>query len=150
MKKLLANVMMVPFFRSMRPARLLPFLLCAGVLLPGTARAQKDASLSKPGFIVLDAAQEEALARSAAPAQVSQDAALWLLVDGAFREVSPGTNGNACVVMRSFPESLEPVCYDAEGAKTILPIEIRRFQLRNAGHDWPSIDRTILTEIEKG
>jgi hypothetical protein len=134
----------------MRPVFFLACLLWTNALAPSTALAQKDASLSKPGYVMLDAPREEALARSAAPAHVSRDAALWLLVDGAFREVSPGSNGNACVVMRSFPESVEPVCYDAEGAKTILQIEIRRFQLRNAGHDWTAIDRMIRAEIDEG
>ena len=65
------------------------------------------------------------MARSAGPATVSSGATVWAVRDGRYEVAQEGTNGNHCFVARTWAESMEPVCYDAEGARTILPIEIR-------------------------
>ena len=35
-----------------------------------------------------------------------------------------GSSDAVCVVNRSWPESLEPECFDAEAAATIMPMEL--------------------------
>lgn len=73
------------------------------------------------------------LARSAAPASVSEQATIYIFVDGKYEVGEPGTNGNACYVSRSWPESLEPHCFDAEGARTIMRLEMHGVELAHAG-----------------
>ncbi len=54
------------------------------------------------------------------------------------------------MVSRSRPESLEPICYDAEATRTILPMEIRRVEMRLAGASPDAIDAEIATGIGRG
>jgi hypothetical protein len=87
--------------------------------------------------------REIALARSAAPADVSRDATVMILTDRGFEIAEKGSNGVTCVVNRSQPESLEPHCFDAEGSATVLPIELRRTEMLREGRTNEEIDREI-------
>ena len=98
--------------------------------LAATGAAAQMENLEGTGFVPLDEAEEIVLARSAAPAEVSANATIWAIRDGRYTIVVEG-NANHCFVARTYPKSMEPVCYDPEAAKTILPIEIRRFELRH-------------------
>lgn len=100
--------------------------------------------------IRLPEAEEIRLARSAAPANVSADATIWVWRDGAFEIAIHGTNGNACMVSRSRAASLEPICYDGEGARTVLPIERLHVRLRLDGLSPEAIDAEIRRRIENG
>ena len=91
--------------------------------------------------------EEISLARSAAPAHVSEDATVLVLRDGRYEVVVEGTTDVTCIVARSRPGSLEPICYDAEASKTILAIEIRSNELRLAGEAREDIDREIAEAI---
>ncbi|MEN8145590.1 MAG: hypothetical protein ABFS14_11630 [Gemmatimonadota bacterium] len=61
-----------------------------------------------------------------------------------------GSNGVTCLVSRSQPLSIEPICYDSEASKTILPREVRRVELRLAGLSPEEIDRQIEQAIGSG
>jgi hypothetical protein len=87
--------------------------------------------------------REIALARSAAPPEVSRDAKVLVLTERGFEVADSGSNGVTCVVNRSRPESLEPHCFDAEGSASVLPIELRRTELLRAGKGPAEIDREI-------
>ena len=84
-------------------------------------------------YVRLAEAHEIALARSAAPAAVSDRATIWVLRDGQYRIAVEGEGENHCFVARSTPLSLEPICYDAEAAASVLPWEIEHFRLRTSG-----------------
>jgi hypothetical protein len=94
--------------------------------------------------------REIALARSAAPPGVSDSAAIWVLGTQGYELAVPGTNGNACYVGRDWLESLEPHCFDAEGAATILPIGLHRIGLLHAGRSLAEADREIADGIASG
>jgi hypothetical protein len=86
-----------------------------------------------PGAVRFSRDEEIRLARSAAPASVSDSATVLVLEGGRFAVGVAGTNGVTCLVNRSQPLSVEPHCYDREGAETILKMEIARTELRLAG-----------------
>ena len=94
--------------------------------------------------------EEIGLARSAAPAHVSEGATVLVLRDGQYKVVVEGTTDVTCLVGRSRPGSLEPICYDAEASKTILAIEIRLNELRLVGEAREDIDRKIAEAIGRG
>ena len=94
--------------------------------------------------------EEIRLALSAAPSEVSRDADVWVLRRGGHVKVKSGTSGIACMVSRDHPESLYPICYDAEAARTILPIALRESQLREKGMDDAAIEAGIKAAIERG
>ena len=100
----------------------------------------------------LPVAEEIALARSAAPASVSAAATVLVLEEGAKRWVvgAEGTNGATCYVSRTWAGSLEPHCFDPEGARTILPIHLRTSEMGHAGATQEEIDREIEAGIAAG
>lgn len=128
-------------------SRLFVLLSSASLAIPRPVLAQV---AGDTGYVVLAEAREIALARSAAPAQVSAQATVWTLEAGRYQIAVRGTNGNHCFVARTWPRSLEPVCYDPEGARTILPLEIRRFDLRRQGLGAEEIDRAVDEAIDRG
>ena len=93
---------------------------------------------------------EIALARSAGPAAVTQGARVYLLISTGYAVADSGSTGAACYVSRSWPESLEPHCFDSEGAVTILPMEMRRVELLAAGRSMDEVEREIADGIIAG
>ena len=114
-----------------------------------SARGQEN-NLEGPGYIRLDTDRELALARSAAPNTVSEHATIWVLSEGEYQISIDGSNGNHCLVMRSYPKSLEPICYNRAGSESIMLIELHRFALRNRGLSWAEIDLSVEDKIAQG
>jgi hypothetical protein len=100
--------------------------------------------------VVLPRDQEIALARSAAPPAFARNARVWVFTGTGYVVAEAGASGVVCYVGRGWPESLEPHCFDPEGAETILPIEIRRVELRTAGKDSAEVERDIAAGLATG
>ncbi len=112
--------------------------------LAGTVHAQ--AALP----VLLPAEREVALARSAAPAELSTGASVYVLQRGGHVKTIAGSNGAACIVARDHPESLYPICFDPEAARTMLPVELERQRLRERGVAEDSIVARIKAGFEAG
>jgi hypothetical protein len=109
-------------------------LLTAAVLavLAATARplaAQKSPDLAP--YLIPDRGAEVALARTAAPANVSDSATVLVLTRTGFVEAAKGTNGFTCLVARSFngsfsdpafwsPKVRAPHCLNPAASRTVL------------------------------
>jgi len=102
------------------------------LLLPCGLAAQEVTGPPGPRLL-LERDHEVRLARSAAPASVSAGARVWLFENGTYVAADSGGNGVECYVSRSWPESLEPHCFDEEGARTIMRLEMRAVELAHAG-----------------
>jgi hypothetical protein len=118
------------------------------VALPAAAQSA-GAGRSGPR-IMLPRDQEVTLARSAAPAQVSGAATVMVFTERGFTVAEEGTNGVTCIVSRSYPQSLEPHCFDAEASATIMPIEMRQNELLREGRSQEEIDREIAEGLLRG
>lgn len=132
-------------------ARLAAFSALAVMLTPTHGVAQSAfATTDATRPTRLDRATEIALAKSAAPANVSADATIYVLDGQDWVVAEEGTNGVECWVSRSRPGSLEPHCFDQEGARTILPIHMfkARQQLRGVAPD--EIEREVAEGISNG
>jgi hypothetical protein len=100
---------------------------------------------------VLDPAYETALARSAAPPEVSADATVLLYRPGVgFAVGTRGAGDVTCLVNRSRAHALEPHCFDREGSETILRIHLREAELRERGLDAEAIQADIDRGIRSG
>jgi hypothetical protein len=99
---------------------------------------------------LLEPDHEIALARSAAPEALTAAAAIYVLGDSGYAEAVAGTNGMACYVSRSWPSSLEPHCFDAEGAATVMRIQMRRTELLHRGTPEHEADRLIGADLASG
>jgi hypothetical protein len=78
-------------------------------------------------------AEEIALALSALPESMRATAAVHVLGPKGYRRVREGTSGVNCLVERERPDTQEPICWDAEGSDTIMPIAYARAEWRIAG-----------------
>src|SRR5262249_1975936 len=115
------------------------------VLLP-LSSASPQSSPSGPRAM-LPRRHEIALARSAAPAEVSRHATVLALTPKGFEVAERGSNGVTCLVNRSQPESLEPECFDPEGSQTIMPMEVRRTEQLQQGRSLGDINREIADGV---
>jgi hypothetical protein len=117
-------------------------------VLPGAARQAQaqDAKTPYPSmapleqYLIEDRNAEIALARSAAPVSVSQDAEVMVLGRHGFETAVKGKNGFVCVVERSWsagindpdfwnPKLRGPICMNAPAARTYLPLTIKKTEL---------------------
>jgi hypothetical protein len=95
-----------------------------------------------------------ALALSAAPAEVSGNATVYILGPKGYEKVREGTNGFSCFVGRSFVKptetTVEPTCFDAEGSRTILARRIYMEELRANGKSEAEIKADIANGYKEG
>ena len=124
-------------------------------LLPSTAAIQAmaqelprvyDASVSRERQI--------ALAESAAPAEVSSKATVYILGPKGFEKAREGTNGFTCFVGRHFVKptetTVEPTCFDAEGSRTTWMVRKREEELRSSGRSEAEIKADIANGYKEG
>jgi hypothetical protein len=105
-------------------------------------------------YLMADRAAEVALARSAAPAAISDGATVVVLEPHGYVTAVEGKNGFVCVVERGWmspfdapqfwnPKLRGPVCYNPEAARSILPMTYKRTALVLAGHSREEIKKDI-------
>ena len=110
-------------------------------------------------YLMTDQAAEIALARSAAPESISRDAEVLVLGRHGFETAVKGKNGFVCIVERSWtstadpdfwnPKVRTPICYNAAGARSLLPRNIKRSELILAGRSKAQVDEAIIAAVEK-
>lgn len=121
------------------------------ILFPGVTVAQESKDAGRAGPRAAMARDREiALARSGAPANISDSADVYVFRDGAYVLAEQGTNGAACYVSRSWPTSVEPHCFDAEGAATIMRLHMREVELLHKGMTPDEAERVIAPDILSG
>jgi len=149
---------------------LLALLLCPGV----RARAQQgDAPYPNMApldqYLMADRDTEIALARTAAPRAISDNAEIMVLDRDGYKPAVKGTNGFVCMVERAFsggldfaefwnPKNRSPICFNPAAARSYLPITLAKTKLAIAGKSKPQIfdvieaalDRKELPAIEPG
>lgn len=97
-----------------------------------------------PQYPLLPRALEIDLALSAAPKHLRDEATVWVLDTSGYAIARKGGNAFACVVSRRGGD-LFPVCWDAEGTRSLLPLDVEDAQLRLSGKSGAEIE-AILTE----
>jgi hypothetical protein len=86
---------------------------------------------------LMPSADEIALARSAAPASISNAAEIMVLGNQGFETASKGSNGFVCMVQRSWfaplndpefwnPKVRSPICFNAAATQTVVPMFLER------------------------
>lgn len=128
------------------------YILALGLagLAAAPAFAQNIDSLRTGHRPLMSRDREIALARSAAPSMVSDSATILVLGDSAYQVAVPGTNGNVCFVGRSWLDTIEPECYDAEGAATVMQKERLYVELLHRGRSEAQAQQAIADALRKG
>ncbi len=109
---------------------------------------------------------EIALARSAAPAGISDRATIKVLTTSGYEVASEGDNGAVCLVMRGFsaptdtpaqfrdlvydPDVRAPICFTAPAAKTAMPYYELRTRLALEGKGPDQIAQGVQVAYDKG
>jgi hypothetical protein len=115
----------------------------------GSARPQTGGYPVKPS--PLPDSAEIALAVSAAPAELASRATVYAVRDGEVLTLRRGSSDAACMVARDLHAgSLYPICYNPEGARTVLKRELMQVRLRTLGVAEDSIDRAVEASYARG
>ncbi|HEY3094014.1 MAG TPA: hypothetical protein VGJ52_12995 [Vicinamibacterales bacterium] len=102
-----------------------------------------------PQYPLLPRALEIELALSAAPKHLQDDATVWVLEKSGYAIARKGSNPFACVVSRRAGD-LFPVCWDAEGTRSLLPLEFEDAQLRLSGKSGSEIETIVMERFRSG
>jgi hypothetical protein len=103
---------------------------------------------------------EIALARTAAPPSISQDADVLVLGQHSYESGARGTNGFVCIVQRSWtagaedpdfwnPKLRAPICFNPPAARSYVPIVIRKTELILAGKSKEQMFDGIRSDFDK-
>ncbi len=111
-------------------------------------------------YLMADRNAEIALARTAAPSSISQDATVMILTSHGFETGAEGKNGFVCIVVRGWtsprgsvefwnPKNRSPICYNPEAQRTVLPYTYMRTKLALEGKSKDEILDGIKAAVEK-
>ena len=113
---------------------------------PTPAAAHFDASVPRQRQIELSL--------SAAPPEISSKATVYILGAKGYEKVREGTNGFSCLVERAFVGTTQvavaPMCFDAEGTRTLLLVDLRKEELRAKGTPEQEINSDIANGYKDG
>ena len=94
---------------------------------------------------------EIALAMTAAPSEITAAADIYVLRGTEFVKAKSGTNGCACMVARDLHEgSRYPICFDREGAQTMMKRELMEGTLRAKGKSEDEVERAVEAAYASG
>lgn len=116
----------------------------------GSASAQLSRVVTAGPGKLLGREEEIALARSAAPPAVIESASIYVLTKDGYNLAVAGSNGAACYVSRDWLIWLEPHCFDAEGAATIMKTHMRKVELLHAGAGVQEMNDIVMDELPRG
>lgn len=135
-------------------------------LLTTTAQAQpQDAKTSYPSMApleqyLMERSVEIALARTAAPASISESAEVMVLGHAGYATAVKGNNGFVCLVERSWgaatdepefwnPKVRSPICFNPPAARSFLPLFLMKTKLVLAGKSKAEIVQAMGSALDK-
>ncbi len=95
-------------------------------------------------------AEEIALAEGAGPPALAAGATIYVFGNHGYEVARQGSNEASCLVSRSRPDTLEPLCFDAEGTRSMLPAYLERGRMRAAGASEDDIEKRMQAGFESG
>jgi len=109
-------------------------------------------------YLMTDRSAEIALARTAAPKSISDDAAVVVLTRQGYETAVKGKNGFVCIVERAWmspfdssefwnPKNRSPICYNPAATRSILPYTFKRTELVLAGLTNPQMLERIKAAV---
>jgi hypothetical protein len=138
-------------------------VVLGGATCPARAQAEKasySAMAPLDQYLIPDGNSEIALARSAAPASISDGAEVMVLGPKGYTTAVKGTNGFLCIVERSWgaatdepefwnPKVRAPICFNPPAARTFVPIFLMKTKLVVAGKSKAEIVKATASALDK-
>jgi hypothetical protein len=137
------------------------------IAVPGAIRQAKAQTEKTPypamapldQYLMADQDSEIALARSAAPKSISDNAEILVLGREGYQTAVKGDNGFVCMVERSWtagsddpdfwnPKIRSPICFNPPAARTYLPITLMKTKLVLAGKSKEKMFETISAALD--
>ena len=111
-------------------------------------------------YLIADRNAEIALARSAAPDSISQDAEVLVLGEHGYETAVKGKNGFVCIVERSWTTGIDdpqfwnpklrgPLCLNPAAARSYLPLTIKKTELVLAGQSKAQVFDSLKAAFDK-
>jgi hypothetical protein len=143
------------------------FVFLALAVVPGSVQQARAAADPYPAmapldqYLIADENTEVALARSAAPASISDGATVMVLGRQGYTTAVQGTNGFLCYVERSWahdtdhpefwnPKARTPNCFNAAAAASVSALYLMKTRLVLAGKSKAEIAQTIGAALDNG
>jgi len=134
---------------------------CYGAIVAAIAgghMAMSAQAASLAPYLMPDQPQEIALARSAGPPALSQDATILVLTAEGYKTAVEGKNGFTCLIERGWmapfdgpdfmdPNLRAPVCYNAAATRSHLPYVVNRTRLMLAGRTKDEMREEIKKQV---
>jgi hypothetical protein len=133
----------------------------AAAITQAHAQAQPEPypSMAPLAQYLMPEADEIALARSAAPKSVSDDAEVMVLTKTGYVTAAKGSNGFLCIVERGWagdsafadfwnPTQRSPNCFNAAAAKSFVPIYLMKTQLVLKGKSKKEVTQQATAAID--
>src|ERR1700690_4483593 len=129
-------------------------VLSIGLLSSTVATQAMSEELPKVYDASIPREQQISLAESAAPAEVSSHATIYILSPKGYEKAREGTNGFSCFVGRQFltptETTIAPQCLDAEGSRTLLLVYMHGEELRTNGKSEAEIKADVASGYKEG
>jgi hypothetical protein len=118
------------------------FVAVSIIVTASSLGAQKAPDITP--YLIADRTAEVALARTAAPSAISENATVLVLTPKGYTEAAHGSNGFTCLVMRSFAappgdpafwntHTSAPHCFNQPASRTVLPAMLAQIDWALAG-----------------
>lgn len=137
-------------------------VFAAALTLTSVAHAQESkapyARMAPIAQYLMTESAEIALAQSAAPASISDDATIVVLKQNGYETAVQGKNGFVCIVERSWmspfdspefwnPKMRGPICFNPPAVRSILPFTTKRTEMILSGLSKTQIMERLKQEI---
>jgi hypothetical protein len=124
------------------------------------AEDTKYPSMAPVEAYLMERSAEVALARTAAPDSISQNATVMVMGRHGYENAATGKNGFVCIVERSWtaeidnpdfwnPKLRAPICFNAAAVRSFLPQTIKRTEWVLAGQSKAQMFENLKTALDK-
>lgn len=124
-------------------------LAWATAILVASASIAHAQTARYPDLPALPRELEIELALNAAPPHLREGATVLVLESTGYVTARQGSNAFTCLVTRRGGDVV-PICWDAEGTRTMVPIEVETAALRLGGMSPAEIDRRVADGFKSG
>ena len=133
---------------------------CAGYRVATTAEDTKYPSMAPVEQYMMERSAEVALARTAAPESISQNATVMVMGRHGYENAATGKNGFVCIVERSWtaeidnpdfwnPKLRAPICFNPAAVRSFLPQTIKRTEWVLAGQSKAQMFEELKAALDK-
>jgi len=138
----------------------LTLVAALGAVCPLRAEDTKYSSMAPLEQYMMERSAEVALARTAAPDSISQNATVMVMGRHGYENAATGKNGFVCIVERSWtaeidnpdfwnPKLRAPICFNAAAVRSFLPQTIKRTEWVLAGQSKAQMFEDLKAALDK-